>query len=267
MVIFNIWYIIIYQHNFFGYFTLWFYSLSDTSVSFNNISNRAEFKLLSFIKCEPASVIWVGWGEGNECTGEVIGNRNPSGSDLSTSERLNIVDSSGVRFKFGVNNGVDVDDVFTEVRVELGKGLEVCLYDGDGVELELNDGNDLYIVDVDWEGAKVLVKRSGIGDEVSEVEITFFKRIVVDSECIFGVEIEIVKDDDPFREVFGSEGGVLVVEGADEENEADVETDLGKGCGEDNADVYSIFGSKSIESGFIPNTPQEVIECTPASLI
>jgi hypothetical protein len=86
------------------------------------------------------------------------------------------------------------------------------------------------------------------------------KRCVVDSVNEFEAEV------DTNDRVTSFEAGVRIKfgEGFDAKIEANVETEVGKGNGEDNAEVYSVFGNKSIESGFIPNNPQEEIERTPA---
>lgn len=243
------------------------YSRSETSESFDRISNKAELILSSFFKYKVDSGIVFDRGEEDKfdesTEGDDVDNWNSAGSNFSMSERLYTVAWSGVRLNFDVCNGVGaVVGDFTVVSVELDKYLGVYL--GDVVEFKPDNGNSSVVEDVDGVETKVLDDENGVE---GEVWVELGKRDVVDFEYDFCIEIEIDKGKDSFIGLGAEVVGVVFFGCSDVKNKVDVETDLGKGRGEDVSELYSISGNKYIESGLIPNTVLDEIECTPALLI
>lgn len=155
-----------------------------------------------------------------------------------------------VGVKRGNSSGTAVlDDGPAGIEFESNKGLGVYSEDVDEVELELDNGNNAV----------------GVEDAmIEELMVELSKRCVADSVDKSKSGVEIADLGDCATLSFEAGARIKFGEGFDVKIEADVETEPGKGNGEDNAEVYSVFGNKSIESGFIPNNPQEEIERTPA---
>lgn len=232
------------------------YFWSNSFENFNKSSSKASLILFPVAKFEEDSGTCEGINRSSGGTGEDVDDGNSVKNGFNKCERLDASDCSEV--EIGKNNGIDVvgvkcdncngtilDDWVTGIGLELDKGVEVYSEDVVVVDIELDDGNSVANVD---------------GGMTEEWMVELTKLRVVDSVNEFEAGV------DSNDRVTSFEAGVRIKfgEGFDAKIEADVEIEVGKGNGEDNAEVYSLFGNKSIESGFIPNNPQEDIERTPA---
>lgn len=206
--------------------------------NFNKSSSKACLILFSGTNSEDDSdieSICDGINKSGEGTGEDVDDSVRNG--LNKCERLDANDRSV---------GVLLDDGATKIGFEPSGGVEVYPEVVGEMEFELDNGNDGASVD---------------DGTIEELMVELDKSVVNSTgEIVAGV----ATIDTDGCATLSFEVPIKSCDGFDAIIEADVEIEVGKGNGEDNAEVYSIFGNKSIELGFIPNNPQGEIECTPA---